>query len=148
MDNFIFHIYISKIKSACSVYLNEKLKDCGITASEGHYLGLLYDRGPLSQNDMTKVLGYDKGYTSRICLSLEERGLILPLGEGGTRNRLYEITALGQELSKEASKILDTYIDEVIFEGISQKERQSLLTTIKKVANNTKQILEKEKHND
>ena len=101
MDSYLMHIYMAKIRTCCRSYLNDELKSYNLTSSEGKYLGLLGDKGAMSQNEMSNILGYDKAYTSRIITSLLTKGYIREIvSSDDGRKKIFEISEKGEELGK------------------------------------------------
>lgn len=148
MDNFLLHVYMSKIKTSCCSYLDEKIKSLGISSSEGKYLGLITEKGPISQNDISKIVGCDKAYTSRKVTSLENKGLIRQVSSDvDARKKLFEITEKGKEFNAKVQESLKYFFSNVIFEGISESDRKLLADTLRRMSENGTSYLEKEKKN-
>lgn len=145
MDSSFMHIYITKIKSCCKSYLDGQLRDYDLSSSEGKYLGMLGDRGAMSQNDMSKILGYDKAYTSRIITSLLSKGYIREVASGDDgRKKIFEISEKGDDLGKIVHSKMREFIDEYLCKGVSPEDKETAIGILKIMSENGKKYFEGE----
>lgn len=147
MDSFSIQHYTARLRICCRNFLNDNLKKYNVTSSEGKYLGMLADRGAMSQNEMSEILGYDKAYTSRVITSLLAKGLIQEKESEDCRRKVFEISKQGKELGEIVHNKMDNFIDKCIFDGISSEEKQCFLKCLKIMFLNSKKIIEGEINN-
>lgn len=145
MDSYLMHIYMTKIRTCCRSYLNDELKSYNLTSSEGKYLGLLGDKGAMSQNEMSNILGYDKAYTSRIITSLLAKGYIREMvSSDDGRKKIFEISEKGEELGKIVHYKMNEFIDKYLCAGIAQKDKEEAINILKVMSQNGKKYFEGE----
>ena len=144
MKNHIFSINLSKLKSTVIAYVNDNCKDLGITGSQSQYLSVLMHDGKNSQNDISRKLGYDKAYSSRILSELEENGFVVQ-GEDETdcRKKLYQITKKGEEAASVVEQKIDFMMKQVLFKDIDSKQKAEFEKVVDKMILNMSEYFEK-----
>ncbi len=144
MKNHIFSINLSKLKSTVIAYVNDNCKDFGITGTQSQYLSVLMHDGKNSQNDISRKLGYDKAYSSRILSELEEDGFVVPgEDENDCRKKLYQITKKGEEVASVVEQKIDIMMKQVLFKDIDSKQKAEFEKIVDKMILNMSEYFEK-----
>lgn len=135
---------INMIARGQSIYLNHKLGDFGINATQLHLLYEIAYQNNLNQEKIAARCNINKGSVARSIKKLEDRGFVKrSIDENNRRQNKVSLTQKGKETLSEAYKVLDEWEDEIIREkGYVDKELLQLV--LKEIAVKTMELNEEE----
>ena len=114
-----FQILIAKTRKNFLRVVNDAVKDEVLTSTHGMYILALNDK-EMTKSEMTDVLGFDKGNTTRVVNELERFGY-LSRKEGPKSNaNLYYLTEKGRVSANKIEKALTSNLKEVT-QGIPEE---------------------------
>ena len=117
---------ITMIARGHSFYLNHRLEELNINASQLHNLFEVKHASKINQDEIARRCNVDKGSVARTLKKLEDKGLILKeIDENNRRQNKISLTEKGEEVIEESLKILDEWEDEIF--GEIGSERQEIL---------------------
>jgi DNA-binding MarR family transcriptional regulator len=111
-----------------------KLLDSGVTVAEWVVLREMYGQEEMSSSDIAERIGMTRGAISKLVDRLVGKALVTRQDRSDDR-RFQDIalTAAGQRLVPSLAVVADQN-DEEFFHPLSVKERETLMATLKKVA--------------
>lgn len=119
-----------------------KLTNTGVTVAEWVMLRELFDAGETSPSQLATSSGLTRGAVSKLIDRLLKKGLV-SRAEAHSDRRFQDVnlTAAGRALVPKLAAVADRN-DEEFFSHLSAKERESLVTTLKKLvaANKLKKV--------
>ena len=125
---------INTIYRSAQKYATRELSKNDISAIEAAILTKIYNSSA-PQDEISKEIGVDKAYISRVLVKMEEKKLILKKNsQKDKRIREIEITKLGKEKLNIRQQILVKWCEET-FGDISLKELNLLTETIEIISN-------------
>ncbi len=125
---------INTIYRSAQKYATRELSKNDISAIEAAILTKICNSSA-PQDEISKEIGVDKAYISRVLAKMEEKKLILKKNsQKDKRIREIEITKLGKEKLKTRQQILVKWCEET-FGDISLKELNLLTEAIEMIAN-------------
>ena len=125
---------INTIYRSAQKYATRELSKNDISAIEAAILTKIYNSSAL-QDEISKEIGVDKAYISRVLVKMEEKKLILKKNsQKDKRIREIEITKLGKEKLNIRQQILVKWCEET-FGDISLKELNLLTEAIEIISN-------------
>ncbi len=125
---------INTIYRSAQKYATRELSKNDISAIEAAILTKIYNSSA-PQDEISKEIGVDKAYISRVLAKMEEKKLILKKNsQKDKRIREIEITKLGKEKLKIRQQILVEWCEET-FGNISLKELNLLTEAIEIISN-------------
>ena len=125
---------INTIYRSAQKYATRELSKNDISAIEAAILTRIYNSSTL-QDEISKEIGVDKAYISRVLVKMEEKKLILKKNsQKDKRIREIEITKLGKEKLNIRQQILVKWCEET-FGDISLKELNLLTEAIEIISN-------------
>jgi DNA-binding MarR family transcriptional regulator len=110
-----------------------KLLDSGVTVAEWVVLREMYGREAMSSSDIAERIGMTRGATSKLVDRLVGKALVTR--EDRRDDRRFQdiaLTPAGQRLVPSLAALADQN-DEEFFHPLSTKERETLITTLKKL---------------
>ncbi len=118
--------------------LNQHLDGTGIFSSEWTILTMLRQHGTMLQIELAKLLDVEAPAISKSLLKLEQKGYICR--ETGTSRREKKVSLTQEALSeyKNWQKKANTH-HEIVMDGLSDKEIESLSQTLNKIFSNATQ---------
>lgn len=127
---------INTIYRSAQKYATRELSKNDISAIEAAILTKIYNFSA-PQDEISKEIGVDKAYISRVLVKMEEKKLILKKNsQKDKRIREIEITKLGKEKLNIRQQILVKWCEET-FGDISLKELNLLTEAIEIISNKT-----------
>ena len=127
---------INTIYRSAQKYATRELSKNDISAIEAAILTRIYNSSA-PQDEISKEIGVDKAYISRVLVKMEEKKLILKKNsQKDKRIREIEITKLGKEKLNMRQQILVKWCEET-FGDISLKELNLLTEAIEIISNKT-----------
>ena len=127
---------INTIYRSAQKYATRELSKNDISAIEATILTKIYNSSA-PQDEISKEIGVDKAYISRVLVKMEEKKLILKKNsQKDKRIREIEITKLGKEKLNIRQQILVKWCEET-FGDISLKELNLLTEAIEIISNKT-----------
>ena len=127
---------INTIYRSAQKYATRELSKNDISAIEAAILTKIYNSSA-PQDEISKEIGVDKAYISRVLVKMEEKKLILKKNsQKDKRIREIEITKLGKEKLNIRQHILVKWCEET-FGDISLKELNLLTEAIEIISNKT-----------
>ncbi len=125
---------INTIYRSAQKYATRELSKNDISAIEAAILTRIYNSSTL-QDEISKEIGVDKAYISRVLVKMEEKKLILKKNsQKDKRIREIEITKMGKEKLNIRQQILVKWCKET-FSDISLKELNLLTEAIEIISN-------------
>ena len=125
---------INTIYRSAQKYATRELSKKDISAIEAAILTKIYNSSA-PQDEISKEIGVDKAYISRVLVKMEEKKLILKKNsQKDKRIREIEITKLGKEKLNIRQQILVKWCEET-FGDISLKELNLLTEAIEIISN-------------
>ena len=125
---------INTIYRSAQKYATRELSKNDISAIEAAILTKIYNSST-PQDEISKEIGVDKAYISRVLVKMEEKKLILKKNsQKDKRIREIEITKLGKEKLNIRQQILVKWCEET-FGDISLKELNLLTEAIEIISN-------------
>ena len=125
---------INTIYRSAQKYATRELSKNDISAIEAAILTKIYNSSA-PQDEISKEIGVDKAYISRVLVKMEEKKLILKKNsQKDKRIREIEITKLGKEKLNIRQRILVKWCEET-FGDISLKELNLLTEAIEIISN-------------
>ena len=125
---------INTIYRSAQKYATRELSKNDISAIEAAILTKIYNSSA-PQDEISKEIGVDKAYISRVLVKMEEKKLILKKNsQKDKRIREIEITKLGKEKLNIRQQILVKWCEET-FGDISLKELNLLTEAIEIISN-------------
>ena len=125
---------INTIYRSAQKYATRELSKNDISAIEAAILTKIYNSSA-PQDEISKEIGVDKAYISRVLVKMEEKKLILKKNSQKDRRiREIEITKLGKEKLNIRQQILVKWCEET-FGDISLKELNLLTEAIEIISN-------------
>lgn len=145
-DMFLFSpVLINKFKSMNQRYLDSRLKGFDIPSKSGVYIMLLYKQGELTQNQICKILGFDKAHTSRILKGLETGGLVQKFSDKkDSRKNLFQLTQSGKDLACNINEVMSEW-QKILFLDFSKEEVENFKKYINKMVNSTERYIKENK---
>ena len=122
------------------MFLNNELEKVDITATELMYLGSLYKKDGITQDELVREYCIDKAATARTIQSMEKKGLVYrKADEVDKRAKRVYLTEKGRQLNARIKEIIrDTEIK--IMEGISAREQRAAGFILNSMLENLKKI--------
>ncbi len=148
MDDKMFFDFASKLEFVKTTFLSTSSKSLGVDCKDMHFLGLIHDKGCLSQNEISKILNVDKAYVSRVLKDLEEKGYVTRVDQDDNRKKVFVITPSGDALGKSAEKIIKKFVAEVLFKDITDEEKSSFRQVFEKMISNANEHFKKGEQNE
>lgn len=114
----------------------------GLTVGEGQprILSCLLEQGEMSQRELADACMFDVTTMSRTLDKMENAGLIKRhVNPSSRRAHLIGLTPEGKEKAKQVNQQF-VWLDQVLREGIEEKEIESLYRTLEKIENNIKKL--------
>ena len=98
----------------------------------------LKEENGLPQNSLAFITNRDKATLTRLLTTMEKKNLVarIPSDTDHRVNRIY-ITARGEKILKEAQLVIQDIIRD-IERGITEEEKETVTSTLKKVIHNIK----------
>lgn len=125
-------------------FMNRSLSNTNISANENYMLMYLFDKGEVTQDEISSYFGIDKGSISKTVTSLESKGYIeKKVNQDNKRSNLVYITKKGIETFTETKKLLDDWHKNIL-NNISSDEIKILTKTLDKMARNAEKALGKD----
>ncbi len=125
-------------------FMNRSLSNTNISANENYMLMYLFDKGEVTQDEISSYFGIDKGSISKTVSSLESKGYIeKKINQDNKRSNLVYITKKGIQTFKETKKLLDMWHKDIL-NNISSEELDILTKTLSTMARNAEKALGKD----
>lgn len=132
--NINVHVFNLNKQITKSIYA--RLEYYGITRAEIPYITVLYQETDVTQEHLSKVLGFNEGTVTRALKRLENKGIVerVPFLKD-RRKKMVRLTEEGQEKADQLSNIKDNFEKE-LFANFTQEEREQLHNLLEKLAIN------------
>lgn len=135
-------LVIWKAYEACKGLANKSIEDLGMCYSDFAVLESLLHKGPLPVNTIGEKVSLSSGSITTAVDRLEKRGLVeRQYIDSDRRTRLVVLTAAGQKLIKKSFDHHELELEEIV-EGLSRKEKETLLLLLKKVGKKARLLTE------
>lgn len=126
--------------SACKLkqYTSAMLKqyNIGLTPEQFLLIDLLWNQGPMSQQQMADTMHKDKNSITKLVDALEKKGLVVRMkDEKDRRSNNLLLTKKAEEMKLGAKETGISILDRML-EGISEEELKSFLDTLGKLTDN------------
>ena len=136
--------WIGKTMKHIDNFLSCQLRERGIelTRKQVIVLKILFHDGPLPQNDLAFITERDKASLTRFINTLEKRNLVARIASTeDKRVNLIHLTKNGEKVLMETMPILFELILKMQ-EGVSEKDQQTVIKTMKRIQENIGNNLE------
>ncbi|MBQ0025057.1 MAG: MarR family transcriptional regulator [Bacteroidales bacterium] len=126
--------------SACKLkqYTASMLKqnNVGLTPEQFLLVDLLWNQGPMSQQNMADAMQKDKNSITKLTDALEKKGLVVRIkDENDRRSNKLVLTPAAEKMKMTAKEAGISMLDKLL-EGISPQELRQFLDTLGKITNN------------
>ncbi len=137
--------YISQIYRNAHYIIGHKFLESGISSSKIMFLQELYKEDGINQEKLSKRLCVDKATTARAIKKLEEKGYVVRQKDE-LDNRSYKvyISQKSKDTKEEIDKAIEEWENE-IFQGITEEEKEMLMSVLKKICLNDRKEREYDK---
>ena len=139
---------ITMIARGHSFYLNHRLEELNINASQLHNLFEVKHASKINQDEIARRCNLDKGSVARTVKKLEDKGLILKeIDENNRRQNQISLTEKGEWVIEESSKILEEWENEIfgqIDDGRKEELQKFLKETVIKTISVNKYLKRRE----
>lgn len=137
-------IAVSLNLSACRLkqYIASMLKrrDIDLTPEQFMLIDILWNQGPMSQQQMSDILHKDKNSVTKLTDALERKGLVRRRQDKkDRRSNLLMLTEKAENLKLDAKEAGISILDSIL-EGISEAELRDFLRTLDKLNANMSSI--------
>lgn len=135
-------VYLNLAACKLKQYSAAMLKqyNVGLTPEQFLLIDLLWNQGPMSQQQMADLMQKDKNSITKLVDALEKKGLVVRRkDETDRRSNLLVLTAEADGLKMGAKEKGISILDSIL-EGISEEELKSFLDTLAKLTNNMELI--------
>jgi DNA-binding MarR family transcriptional regulator len=128
--------WLAIINGCLKLYISKQLEPYGLGSGQFHYILMLYKHDGISQEEMTKYTSKDKGTTARAINKLEKEGYVIrKVNPEDKRSYKIYLTQKALEMKPIIFDVLDR-CNKILELGLSDKEKDMLLTVLKKMAEN------------
>ncbi len=131
-------VYLNLAACKLKQYSAAMLKqyNVGLTPEQFLLIDLLWNQGPMSQQQMADLMQKDKNSITKLVDALEKKGLVVrKKDETDRRSNLLVLTSEADGLKMDAKEKGISILDSIL-EGISEEELKSFLDTLAKLTNN------------
>jgi len=129
-DESIFK-WLSIVMRCTHKHINHQMEDLKIGRGQHQYLLTLYHHNGISQEELSKKLGIDKGTTARAVKKLVDNGYIVrEVDENDKRAFKLFVTDKAEGYKNKFFEISDEW-EATLLEGISEEQRQIIRTALK-----------------
>ena len=131
-------VYLNLAACKLKQYSAAMLKqyNVGLTPEQFLLIDLLWNQGPMSQQQMADLMQKDKNSITKLVDALEKKGLVVrKKDETDRRSNLLVLTSEADDLKMDAKEKGISILDSIL-EGISEEELKSFLDTLAKLTNN------------
>ena len=106
---------IHRANRQAGIYMEDLLRDLGVSAPEAHMLSFIGAYGPSSVGELVRVFGYRKPTMTSMLNKLEKRGyLVRQLNPRDRRSLLIHLTEAGLQIAAEARRKVEGLEAEVL----------------------------------
>lgn len=131
-------VYLNLAACKLKQYSAAMLKqyNVGLTPEQFLLIDLLWNQGPMSQQQMADLMQKDKNSITKLVDALEKKGLVVrKKDDTDRRSNLLVLTSEADGLKMDAKEKGISILDSIL-EGISEEELKSFLDTLAKLTNN------------
>lgn len=122
-----------------------KQSNVGLTPEQFLVIDILWNQGPMSQQQVADTIMKDKNSVTKLVDALERKGMVSRIKDPGDR-RAYKLvlSEKAENLKNNAKEIGISMLDRML-DGIAEDELKAFLQTLEKMTRNmSKQITDKE----
>lgn len=122
-----------------------KQSNVGLTPEQFLVIDILWNQGPMSQQQVADTIMKDKNSVTKLVDALERKGMVSRIKDPGDR-RAYKLvlSEKAENLKNNAKEIGISMLDRML-DGIAEDELKAFLQTLEKMTGNmSKQITDKE----
>ena len=131
---------LHKAERQLKIHMEAKLKDVGVSASEGHLLSYVVRYGPCAIGELLRVLGIRRTTMTSMLDRLEHRGLLRRnLNSDDRRSFMVEVTTSGQEIVRRCEEIVEVFENQIskLLSREASDGLQEVFTVIEDVTDKT-----------
>lgn len=138
MDIFKVGKYATRLSRLSHQYLNNELKKYSIASSESLYIVNIRELGNPTPEELSTILGFDKGHTTRTLTKLINKGFVIKqVNQEDKRSYFVELTEEGNKLGDSIYEILHR-LESIISEGFEEEVLRSMEINLKKMISNVR----------
>ena len=131
-------VYLNLAACKLKLYTSAMLRqdNIGLTPEQFLFLDLLWNNGPMSQQELANMMQKDKNSVTKLADALEKKEMIIREKDPDDKraNRLV-LTEKAQALKSEAKEKGVSMLDRML-DGISEEELRAFLDTLSKMSGN------------
>jgi DNA-binding MarR family transcriptional regulator len=119
-----------------NAYMNSVMKQHNLSSGTMGFLGDLFYKDHICQEELSQIVGCDKGTTARAVSQLEKKGYVKRIPhESHGKKKLVVVTEEAHEIK---DKMLDDLksITGILFTGIDEEEQKMFIRTLSKMNEN------------
>ena len=138
-------VYLNLAACKLKLYTGAMLRqsNVGLTPEQFLLIDLLWNQGPMSQQQMADTMHKDKNSVTKLVDALEKKGMVVrSRNDSDRRSNTLVLTEKGQEMKCNAKETGISILDKML-EGISEEELKSFLSTLNKMSANMDQANER-----
>lgn len=138
-------VYLNLAACKLKLYTGAMLRqsNVGLTPEQFLLIDLLWNQGPMSQQQMADTMHKDKNSVTKLVDALEKKGMVVrSRSDSDRRSNTLVLTEKGQEMKCNAKETGISILDKML-EGISEEELKSFLSTLNKMSANMDQANER-----
>lgn len=125
---------IHRANRQASIFIDELIREFGISTAEGHLMAFVDIYGPSSVGELVRVFGYRKPTLSSMLNKLEKKGYLQRiLNPADRRSLLIELTPAGRKLS-DTCRARVQGLDAAIMEQVTPADLQGFQRVLSAIA--------------
>lgn len=132
-----------KIKKGFQEFFKQNSEDLNVNPAESMFLSKIYYEDGISQREIAYSLNVSEANITKTFKKLEEKKMVYKTidDENNARRKLH-LTEKGEETFEEVMEIFKKF-DQVLFDGLSEKEVETMENQLYDIGNKSLKILEK-----
>ena len=139
-DASFLHFWYN-LRKGFEEFYKERSKGLNINPAESMFLSMIYYEDGVSQREIANTLIVSEANITKTFKKLEDKGLAYKtIDENNNARRKLYLTKKGEETFEKCIEIFDEY-DSIIFEGLTQKERENMEQRMKEIGDKSLEIL-------
>jgi DNA-binding MarR family transcriptional regulator len=132
-----------KIKKGFQEFFKQNSEDLNVNPAESMFLSKIYYEDGISQREIAYSLNVSEANITKTFKKLEEKKMVYKTidDENNARRKLH-LTEKGEETFEEVMEIFKKF-DQVLFDGLSEKEVETMENQLYDIGNKSLKLLEK-----
>ena len=131
---------INRSKMLLKNYFNKRAAEFGLSAPHVPYVVLISkSKESITQQEASKILGYDKANSSRVVAELEAKGIIEKVAEA--KRAVIKLTEQGEEVAVKVREAVKNW-NKLCFDGINKQDMEAFNRVQKRMFENCMKAIE------